>query len=207
MTISYPLTFPTHNKLIAITFRDHQVAAKTTAPWSGIQQVQEWPGSWWEADFTLPPMKRAVAEPWVAWLQSLRGIVGTFLLPTNSVAKGTASATPGTPQVDAGGQTGYTLAIKTGLTTQAGYLKAGDWISLGTGAERKLHSVVTDADLDANGKVTLDIWPRLRASPSVNDTVYVANTSGLFRRTENSNSYSISEGFWRIPIVTCREAV
>src|SRR5512139_2070332 len=165
MTVSFPLDFPTHTGLIRLVLRERNVVGVSTSPFSGIQQVQEFSGGWWEGEFSIRPMYREHAEPWLAFLSSLRGQTGTFLMgdPLATAPRGSAAQTPGTPQVDGASQSGLTLAIKTGLTGPVtDYLKAGDKFSLSTGATRQLYKVVKDVDLDAAGKATMDIWPRLR---------------------------------------------
>jgi len=209
MSITFPLTFPSHTGLAGFSIRGHQVSGATTSPFSGVQQVQEHQGAWWEASFELPAMNRANAMIWQAWLRSLRGRVGTFVMPVarQGTPRGSAGVTPGTPQVDGGSQTGLTLAIKTGLGTVSGYLLAGDWFSLGTGSSRRLHQVVSDVNLAA-GKATMEIWPRLRSSPANNDTVYVANASGLFRLVDPASEISIERyENYKLPPVSCREAL
>lgn len=209
MTISYPISLPTHVGFAEIVIREVNVTATTAAPFSGVQQVQEHPGAWWEAELSIPPMRRANAEIWLAAFTSLRGMVGTFLLgdPMGARPRGSARLTPGTPQVNGAGQSGLTLDIKTGLGAVTSYLKAGDKISLGTGASRRLHKVVTDVDL-VGGNATVDIWPRLRSSPGNNDVVYVSNATGRFRLGVNTVQHTIDRaGHYRIASVPCREAL
>lgn len=209
MSITFPLTFPSHTGLAGFSIRGHQVGGVTVSPFSGVQQVQEHPGAWWEATFELPGMNRANAMKWQGWLRSLRGPVGTFLMgiPRQGTPRGSAGVTPGVPQVDGGSQTGLTLAIKTGLGAVSGYLLTGDWFSLGSGSNRRLHQVVSDVTLVA-GKATMEIWPRLRASPANNDTVYVSNATGLFRLVEPASEFSIERyDNYRLPPVSCREAL
>ena len=209
MSIAFPLTFPSHTGLAGFSIRGHQVVGVTMAPFSGVQQVQEHSGAWWEATLELPRMGRDAAMIWQAWLRSLRGPAGTFLMgiPRQVTPRGSTRVTPGVPQVDGGSQTGLTLAIKTGLGTVAGYLLAGDWFSLGTGSNRRLHQVVGDVNLVA-GKATMEIWPRLRATPANNDTVYVSNATGLFRLVEPASEFSIERyDNYTLPPVSCREAL
>lgn len=208
MTISYPRTFPTHKGVRGIHIRQRKVVGVSTAPSSLIAQTYEWPGERWEADFTLPPMSRADGEAWIAWLISLRGPVGSFLMgdPAGATARGSAAGTPGTPQVN-GAQSARarTLDIKTGLGTVSNYLRAGDWISLGTGSSRRLHKVLADASL-SSGNVTLDIWPSLRANVSNNDTVYVANATGRFMLAGNPTEYDIDvASLYRPNTIACIE--
>lgn len=181
MAITFPRTFPTSPRPTRIEFTPRKVVGMNTAPGSLVTQTYEWPGERWEAQVTMPPMHGDDAEVWVAWIISLRGPVGSCLLGdmANTTPRGVAT---GTPQVD-GDQSARsrTLNIKTGLSAvTAGWLKAGDWISLGTGSSRRLHKVLVDAALDGSGKATLDIWPALRGAVANNATVYVTNTTGKF---------------------------
>lgn len=192
---NFPLTFPTTKAPRYVRLAGHNVVAVSTAPFSGVQQVQEHPGKWWLGEFTLPLLSRASADVWLAWLDSLNGPAGTFLLghPKRRTSKGTAAATPGAPTVDGVGQTGNALAIKTGLSTTAGYMKAGDFFSLGLTTARRLYRLTADVTLNSGGKATLAFWPRLRAVPADNAVVYVANATGLFRLTGNEVSDETDE--------------
>jgi hypothetical protein len=182
VTITYPLAFPTHTGLRGVRLRQRTVVAASYSPFTRQRQVQEFPGQWWEADITLPPMLRADAERWIAWLVSLNGVKGTWLMGHSDYAapRGTAAALPGTPLVKGAGQTGTALLFDGAPTSQLGYLLAGDMIQLGSGSSSHLHKVLTDANSNASGEVTVDIWPRLRASPADNDPVTVTAAKGQF---------------------------
>jgi hypothetical protein len=67
--------------------------AFSQSPFSGGEQVFEWPAEWWLAECSLPPMTRASAEPWNAFLLALRGRSGTFYLGDSGarVPRGIAS--------------------------------------------------------------------------------------------------------------------
>ena len=205
---SFPLAFPTYTKLKSAVVRLRKVVGVNTSPGSLIGQTYEWPGERWEAELTLPLMTRANGAAWAAWLGSLRGPVGSFLLPPpgGAAPRGSAAGTPGTPQID-GNQAARlrTLAIKTGLGTVAGYLKAGDWIALGSGAGRRLHRVLADVSL-ASGKVTLDIEPALREAVADNATVTVANATGRFMLTSAAPDLSIdTAGRHQPAVIGCVE--
>lgn len=183
MTITFPIDLPNDGFAKRMTWRDRNTVGVTEAPFSGEQQIQEFQRQVWEVELEFPPMAAARGAKWISAFRSLRGQRGTFLCgnPKLATPKGTASVTPGTPQVDGAGQTGLVLNMKTGLTTQVGYLLAGCHFSLGTGANRHLHAIVSDVDLDADGKATLNIWPRLRAAPDANAEIILTSPTGLFR--------------------------
>lgn len=195
MSITYPLTTPTSIGIAEVTFTARSVTARSSSPFTLKQQVLKWPGQRWEASISIPPCRRDVAEEWVAFLLSLKGSFGTFLLkdPNYSASQGLASSQGDTILVNGASQTGDTLAIdglSTGLTD---YFKAGDYISLGSGTSTQLYKVLTDTDSDVSGEATLDLWPDLRTSPSDNASVEVVNPRGLFRLKSPDVSWSIND--------------
>lgn len=194
MAISFPLALPTHKNPRSIDITMRKVVGVNTAPASLVAQTYEWPGERWEAQIVLAPaMARDDGDPWVAWLTSLRGPVGSFLLGSlaGATPRGAAAGNPGTPQVD-GDQAAQlrTLAIKTGLGTTANYLRAGDWLQLGTGSTSRLHKVLQDASLDSSGKVTLDIWPALRSAVGNSAPIVLSGAKGKFMLATSSPSYA-----------------
>lgn len=192
MTISYPLALPSHTGIRSIELRAINAVAYSRSPFTFQGQTFAYAGQMWQADITLPPMKRSDAEQWIAWLVSLRGQLGTFLLgdPLGCTARGAAT---GTPLVNGSSQIGGSLVIDGAATSVTGWLKAGDYIQIGTGSSATLHKVLQDANSDGSGNVTLDIWPHIRTAPADNSTVTVSNTKGLFRLSSNEQSWSINE--------------
>jgi hypothetical protein len=189
MAITYPLSLPTITGIANIVMTARNSVAVATSPFTLTTQVMQHQGSRWEASVTLPPMKRASAEEWIAFLISLNGAYGTFLLgdPMGATARGSASTAAGTPLVNGGSQTGSTLNIDGAPNNATGYLKAGDYIQVGT----NLYKVLADANSNGSGQVSLDIWPSLRSSPADNAAVVVASAKGLFRLSSSDASFSI----------------
>jgi len=194
MAESFPLSLPTHTGIAQIRLLARDVVGVSTSPFNLKQQIFRHPGQRWEADVTLPPMQRADAEQWAAFLLRLRGQYGTFLLgdPANATPRGTASATPGTPVVNGASQTGDELNIDGLPTSETGYLKAGDYIQLGTGATATLHKVLEDVDSNASGEATLNLWPQVRTAPADNAAVTVSNAQGNFRLASNETMWDIN---------------
>ena len=192
MAISYPLTLPSHTGIRSIEFRAVNTVGVSQSPFTYSQQVVAHSGQRWEVDISLPAMKRADAEQWVAWLVSLRGQLGTFTLgdPIGATPRGSAG---GTPVVNGASQTGGTLVIDGCTADQTGWLKAGDYIQLGSAGTATLHKVLQDANSDGSGNVTLDIWPYIRNSPADNSTVVVSNAVGNFRLSGNQQAWSVNE--------------
>jgi len=185
MAITYPISLPTDSSAqpTQTTFRIVRAISKSQSIFTGAQQVYQYPGEWWEAEITMPPMKHALAREWIAALTSMRGYVGQMYLGDwdARTARGTASSSAGTPLVNGASQTGNSLIIDGATASQTGYLKKGDYIQIGSGLTQRLHMVVEDANTDGSGNSTLSIEPALRSSPDNNTAITVANTKGVFR--------------------------
>lgn len=194
MAETYPINHPTTG-IARVRFLAKTAVAVSQSPFSLSQQVYKHQGMRWEADITLPPMKRADAESWASFLLRLRGQYGTFLLgdPAAATPRGSASTTPGTPLVNGASQTGENLNIDGCPTSVTGYLKAGDYIQLGSSATAQLYKVLEDVDTNASGEATLNIFPNLRSSPSDDASVTVSNAKGLFRLATNDVSWDVNE--------------
>lgn len=190
MTITFPLSWPAGAGGVGpVTLRPNVVVQESRSPFTGVGQHFAWPAEWWEAEITLPPMERERADIWIAWLTALRGKAGTFLFGPKYEAqpKGVAS---GAPLVKGAGQLGAVLALDGATPSVAGWLKAGDYIQLGSGAAARLHRVLADAASDVAGNVTLDIWPAIVTAPADNSVVVVSGPQGLFRLAGNANGHS-----------------
>ena len=184
-TFSYPLTYPTVKGVAQATVTPRSVVGRTRSPFTGEVQVQVHTGQFWELTVVHPKMKRADSEIFFSFFTRLNMGEGTFLFgdPLAGTPQGTASASPGTPLVDGGGQTGNDLNIKGAPSGETGWLLEGDYVQIGTGGNARYHKILLDADTDSVGDATLVIWPNLRESPADNTTVVVQNAKGVFRLT------------------------
>mgnify|MGYP000456998689 CR=1 FL=1 len=191
---TYPLTLPTHTGIRSINIRAVNVVAYERSPFTLSGQAQASAGQGWAADVTLPPMKYEDAEQWNAWLLSLRGQFGTFLMgdPVRALARGSARGTD-TVTVNGAGQTGENLNITSDQLSELEYLKAGDYIQLGSGISTTLHKLLVDVDTDASGNATLTLWPHVRTAPSNGATVVVENAKGRWRLSSNESEWSVNE--------------
>jgi hypothetical protein len=97
------------------------------------------------------------------------------------------------PFVRGAGQTGSSLIVDAVSPSETGYLLAGDYIQLGSGATATLHKVLQDVDTNESGQATIDIWPNIRTAPADNAIVTLTNTVGRFRLSGNQQSFSINE--------------
>ena len=184
MAITYPLSLLTHTGFESIELRAINAVAISRSPFTFNTQVHAYQGEMWQADITLPPMPREDAERWVAWLVSLRGQYGTFLLgdPLGAAPRGTATA------LTVNGSTGDRTV---GATVASGKtLLAGDYIQLGGGAGATLHKVLVDYT-GTGAETDLEIWPALR----IDRTSAVAtlnNPQGVFRLSSNEQVWDIN---------------
>ena len=190
MAITYPLALPTHTRISQIELRASNAVAYSQSPFTFAGQAHAYAGQMWQADVTLPPMRRTDAEKWVAWLVSLRGQLGHFYLgdPLGCNARGLANTFAGTPIIT--NQTGGTISVTGASLSKDGWLLAGDYIQIGTGSDATLHKVLQDADTNSSGNVSLEIWPHIRGTRS--GSVTVTNAKGRFRLASNEQSWSIN---------------
>jgi len=193
MTITFPRSIPSEMVIEKASLEVVSVVGVSTSPFTGYQQVQEHQGQWWEGSVMVSPSERAEAAAISAWLTSLRGRSKTFLFgdPLAATPRGTASSSPGTPVVAGASQTGNLLNGSGAPFNQTGYLKAGDYIQLGSGSSSLLHMVLEDADTTAAGLFTLTLWPDLRGSPADTAAIVVSDAKGVFRLRDNRQSWDI----------------
>ena len=180
MAISYPLSLPTNIGMASIELRAKNTVAVSSSPFTYKQTVYAYDGQMWEADVTLPPMNRDDAESWIAFLMSLKGRYGTFLLNDPSATSVRGTATSATISGSAG-DSSVTV-------TMSGTLKAGDYIQLGSASDATLHKVLVDQD----GSGTLEIWPKLRKARS-SVSADLTSASGVFRLASNETAWSVND--------------
>jgi hypothetical protein len=189
---SYPLSFPNHTRVRSAEFRAVNAVIYEMSPFTFSGQAQASAGQMWQADISLPPMRRSDAEIWIAWLVSLRGRFGTFTMgdPLGCTPRGVAT---GTPLVNGSSQNGDTLVIDGCTPSVTGWLKAGDYIQLGASVTATLHKVLEDVNSTDGGAATLTLWPHIRTAPLDNATVFVNNTVGRWRLASNESAWSVNE--------------
>ncbi len=192
MAVTYPLSLPTNKGIAQIRLTANNVVGMSMSPFTAKQQVYKYTGQFWEAEISLPPMKRADAEYWISFLLKLNGSYGTFLLgdPNGGTARGIAT---GTPLVNGASQTGQDLITDGWTASQTGILKAGDYIQLGSSSSAQLYKVLDDVNSDSGGNATLTLWPDLRTAPSDNAPITVVNPKGVFRLSTSEQSWNIDE--------------
>lgn len=179
MAVSYPISTPTGIGIAEIQLSATNAVALSRSPFTFAAQAHAYSGEMWSANVTIPPVRKDLAEPWVAFLLSLRGQYGTFLLgdPNMTEPQGTATSA----------SISGSLGARSVTVAMTGTLKAGDYIQLGSGASARLHKVLEDK----SGNGTLEIWPALRANHSVTP-VTLTDTKGVFRLAGNASQWAIN---------------
>lgn len=179
MAITYPLTLPTVTGLESVEFRAVNSNSISQSPFTYQQQVISFGGERWEVDVKVPLQRKDTAAAWKAFLISLRGRLGTFLMgdPDYPQPRGTISS--GTVTGSAGSST-----VSVNMT---GSLLAGDYFQLGGGSSARLFQVLEDQD----GNGDLEIFPKLRVNYN-NAPIIKDNPKGVFRLSDNTASWLIN---------------
>lgn len=190
MAITFPLSLPATPGFRSLQITATNIVGLSTSPFTAESQVQEWPGELWSLAAELPPMQRATAEQWLAFLLALRGGSGTFLIgdPAGATPQGPAT---GTPLVNGANAAGSKVLNTKGWTHSITVLKAGDYMQIGTGTAQRLFKTVTDTVSDSSGNATADIWPRTREALADGAAIVTANTKGVFRLADNNRKWSL----------------
>ena len=144
MAIVYPLSTPTNIGIANIIFSADNATAISQSPFTYAQQVVKHQGERWRASVSLPPMKAVDAEYWIAFLLSLRGQYGTFLLkdPNYSAPRGLA------------------LTTKKNLLTFTEQFDNAAWVKTGTTVSANT-TVAPDGTLSADTATATNTDPNL----------------------------------------------
>jgi hypothetical protein len=211
MAISYPLELPTGRSAAQVKMRRANVVAAPPSPFSGITQTTTYPGQWWEADITLPPIWGDVADDWIVFLASCQGKLGTFMLgdPSRALPRGAAVNDAGSPEFVADGSVGNNLSIRGMPTSVTNYLLKADYLQIGSGTAARYHMLLSNLSSDGDGEGACNVWPRIRNPIDDGTAITVINAKGCFRMMSNIAENDIRPGFMPIHDVTfsVREAM
>ncbi|HLH35995.1 MAG TPA: hypothetical protein VKX41_15085 [Alloacidobacterium sp.] len=192
---SYNLVaLPAAPGFVEVSFSMNDTVAEVLSPFSRQSpQVQAWPGAdWWEAQATLPPMPRAQAAAWQAFLAEMRGKSNVVQLgdPLGVHPQG---APLGVPVVDGSNSANNmpgatTLYTKGWKTSTFRLLLPGDYIQIGY----RLHVACEAVNSDANGNAQVQIWPSLREQPADSSPLVLNGPKGIFRLADNKRGWHSS---------------
>lgn len=178
---------PTSPGARQIEWKFRNVVGMVSNPFTGKQQMQNWQAGWIEATVTMPPMARATAAAWMAFLLQLQGQNGVFFY-----GDGLANAPLGTGEglgVINGVFQGPNSFTTNGWTAnQAMLLQPGDWLQVGYRLHQSLNLVATDGA----GNASIAVWPPVREIPAPGTPVVLSNPQGLFRLGTNDPGWSES---------------
>lgn len=163
------------------------------SPQSGATQTLQLPGQRWRASYELPPMSRAEAAGWVAWLTEQMGRAGRFYAsdPSGKTRRGSGGTTGGTPpttgipnvtNVPTSNRTGRVLPTANWDTNANGVLLVGDYISFRTPTGwQEMHQVAVDANTDGNGDCVLELTTPIREIPDISAALDINNATCIMR--------------------------
>ena len=174
----YPISFPAVAPATERLTLNHRQSA-TESTWTFAQQTVH-TASQWMLEWTWPQMTFEKAEGVAAWLQSLKGQIGTFrYAPRQSRAYIKGPLTLATN----GYAYGDTISILGFASSGATGFRLGQFFQLG---DQLLQIVVAPANAAVNGAATISFEPELRRDFAGGTAVNFINPSGLFRLASSS---------------------
>lgn len=202
---TFPLASPESYGVGTVAWEARSNDSYARNPWSLDLVKQIFDGRMWQGTLTIVPQKATQGRALSAWLTALRRAgtnAGTFLLgdPSASQPLGSAKDTPGTPVVSGAGQTGEALNVSGLPLSATGYLLAGDYIQIGTGASSRLKKVLDQVDSDAGGLATINVWPPIRTAPADASAIVVSNPQGVFVSPSGSSRWQVRNGIYGVTI-------
>lgn len=168
-----------------MTMRLRSATSISQSPFTYDQQVYQHQGVRWEAEVTLPPLKRSDAKQVEAFFAALRGQANTFTLGNplhNTTATGTITA----------GTKGATTV--TGTTAGA---VTGDYFEIGGALY-----IITDKTSS-----TIDIMPPLRTAITTSTTLDFTLPVGTWRLASNEIGWNINSASLYGFTFACVEAI
>jgi hypothetical protein len=191
------VAMPTSPGLRAVEFKMEDGVAEVASVFTGQIQTQEWPGAEkWTGTLTLPPLQRADAANWIAFLLQLRGIANAFQVGDPMWTAPLGQPLGSQPVANNGLNSGNPAMSKmlgtSGWTpSTTGLLLPGDYIQV----DYRLYRVLDSVDSDQSGAAVISIWPSLREVPT-NATSIITGANdgpqpkGLFRLATNQRGFS-----------------
>ncbi len=172
------LTMPTSPAFRASRFGLRAHSQTFTSPLNRAVQTLELPGALWFATYTLPPMTRAQAAAWQAFLVDLMGSAGRFFAfdPDGKTPRGAYDSGQDTPLVVGASETGASLATDGWRLSGTALLLPGDYFEV----NGELKMVTAQVDSDGGGAATIAFKPPLRASPADDAPLTLTNPTGTF---------------------------
>jgi len=197
---TYPLPFTAQSPMSEKLQINHRQAPMESPHTFAMQVVHA--ASQWTLEFVWPRMTIAQAQVCQAWLDSLRGQVGTFRYTPRAR---TGSALTGRGLAQVAYAYGNTVRLSGWSGNAAGGVSVGQYFQLGN---QLLRVTGVPANADANGQLLVEFEPMLRGNLAQGTAVNFANPSGLFRlATAETPSFTTdTDGHPTFPAVIAKEA-
>lgn len=170
---TYPLSFPAKapaQEKLSIAYKQAPMESPHTFAQQTVSNADHW-----MLEFDWPRMSHAEADRIVAWLDSLRGQLGTFTYaPRNSVK----SALTGRTVAQTAFSYAETVSIRGWAAGAVSGLNLGQYLQIG----ERLHRITSaPAYADANGRCLVEVTPQVRKTQPVGTAVEFVNPKGMFR--------------------------
>lgn len=191
MSITYPVNVPgTLADVANVKLFMINVVGESESEFTLQGQLAAHQGDRWKIAVECNPMTRAEAEPFVAFLASLRGKYGTFLMgdPQGTSPRGAAG---GTPRVRTASQTGYSIEVYGFTSSATNIMRAGDYVMFGAAGSSRLHKVLQDTNTTSGGRCTLEVWPRVNTAPASGTALVTSSCVATFQLEENTADWEI----------------
>ena len=155
--------------------------SQTPSPFTGSTEVQDWGGEWWEYDIEFAAQSGSLARSVSAALTALGSGRGLLLFADPSILPKELTQ-PVTLQLAV---SGGNLLQTQGWPPSSPAVLSGDFISIGSGRDTRLHQVGFDAVANAQGRAALTIFPAIRASLPAGTVIEVNQPKVLLRPTSS----------------------
>lgn len=216
--IAYPISPPAIAGIGPqdFTLAMENIVGENISPFTLSEQEQQWPGQMFTIDAMLPPMPYAEAEQWIAFLGSLFGKYGTFLMGdyNRPTPQGPWANTGGPLEINGAQASGSNqIQLRNATPLQNPFAIAGDYLqitaynaALGFNVQR-LYKVLQTTFSNSPGLVALNIFPSLR-EPLIDGTgIVTVNCAGTFRLQQNSATWKIDKNRMYAISFKAREAL
>ena len=205
MAVTYPLALPAFRVVNSFRFGLARAAAVSRSPFTGAEQVYEWPAAAWSAGFDV--MAKTPAE-WAqldGFIAALRGRVGTVLIGPRHVPRPTGTAN--TSGVLAGAASAGARALSLSGLGNTRTLAAGDFLHLGSGATARLYCVSEPATSNSGGAATVSIEPPLRVALAGGSAVTLTRPMTVMRSVANEITVDLQPLGLRLASLAFVEAI
>lgn len=170
---TYPLQFPRKapaREKLQLNYRQAAMESPHTFAFQAVNTAAQW-----TLEITWGRMSHAEAQVVQAWINSLKGQVGTFRYSprssVNNALTGRSLSSAAYGYAENCRMSGWAAGASTGLSI-------GQFFSLG---DQLLQITAASAIADANGQVLVEFSPMLRSTFAAGTALNFASPSGVFR--------------------------